>query len=209
MTTTIELGPLGGQFLPEKHEDRLVYLTRFVRESGLSPFTKEQESVIKLAEKTANATRNWLKLGIWGTTFLSTVPLMIQWAQGNSESAFYLSLGLTATVNVLNFVATGTAPDKSATAKAESEYQIEEAIETYKEISCRLIELDKTDHLQAKGIAEQWDVPAIQQSMEKLVVAKTAQIFYDHLQYARTYVLNGKLDEEAPLSIRLTVRSPM
>lgn len=208
-----------GDFLPDYKctpETKLLYLTRFSRETEICPFTNKQIALFIESAKIAKCTSRCLNGGIWATTLLSTAPVMVfgfpwvaTWIKDSPTNTLHLALAaaaVTAVVNLYNFIATGTLPDRSAIANTARENQIEKTMRTYEDLGCRLIELSQENRPLALAIAEQLDVDQIKCRMAAYISEEFAEDHCSYLDHAKYYVLNGHLEADAPLSLRQTVK---
>jgi hypothetical protein len=124
-------------YFPPNRDDQLAY----IRDLHGHPFTEMQMRAIETASKTAKVTQQWLRWGIWWTTIatfalviIPALPPVADWTRrhntNNLTLGIILALGWSA-INAMNFLATGTFPDRSASTRTQCVHELDEAERMY------------------------------------------------------------------------------
>jgi len=200
--------------LPEGSESvvaRLKYLTLFSNSLAQCPFTIEQEAIFLAARKWEKINGRSLKLGLWLCTALSIAPGLLglnkiqDWENSNPQNASTMFIIVTlyaGAIGMINYICTGTLPDKAAMASIKATAEVIQTRKMYEEIALRLLEIYGNDSVAAKALAGQIHVSNIKTAMRKLIPSEVAEDICSALSHAKSAVLADQLVEGVPPLVR-------
>jgi len=198
-------------FLPEGLGSRISYLTCFGDDRIRSPFTEEQEAIFLSARKWEKINEWALKIGLAGCTALSMAPGFLglnkiqDWENSDPKNASTMFIIVTlyaGTIGMINYICTGTLPDKAAMASIKASKEAIKAKATYEAIAYHLLETYNENPAEAKRIASQIDIDKIQASMRNCISSNSAEDICSSLHHAQHAVEHDQILGNAPTSIK-------
>lgn len=197
---------------------RLTHLTKLSEDeegTKFSPFTKDQEEIFKKEKDRLSQASKWLRGGLIGTTvltltpFIGAVPFVSDWATSNPSNNLKLMIGLTgvsAGINVINFIATGTIPNVQTSSAEKARLGRVDVNSTLKELSCELKIMNDQSPEEAKIIAQNIKIEVIRNRMISAFPSKDYKVDVDEgvnaLKKAQCRVLGAQASFKGPATVR-------
>lgn len=195
-------------FLPNGDaQSRLRFLVGF--DENDCPVTEKHQSRLLYAKKW-NVINNYsLSTGLVGCTALAVAPALLginkvqDWVNDDTRHSSLLFIFVTiyaGAIGMINYVCTGTIPDKAAMASIKAAEVIAKTKQIYQDIACSLLDLYGANILEAKATAREINTQKIQAAMLPLI--PNAAEICKPLVHAKRAVDHDQCPAEAPPVIR-------
>jgi hypothetical protein len=198
---------------------RLAHLTKSSddeQKTTFSPFTEKQEKIFKEEKDRISQASTWLRRGLVGTTlltltpFVGAVPFVSDWAIQKPSNNLNLMIGLTgvsAGINIINFIATGTIPNVQTSSAEKARLGRVAVNATMKELSCELQIMSHQSPDEAKLIAQAIQIDVIRDRMMSAFPSEDYKVDVDEgvnkLRRAQCRVLGLQPSFKEPAKVRL------
>eukprot|EP00667_Euglena_gracilis_P014589 EG_transcript_15129 len=215
--SAVAMGPLEGmedlgQFLPADADMGLRYLPLVGPSSVHCAVTKEQAELLARA-KMWEAVNCWfLRVGLLACTLLAIAPAILglrvvqDWENttpANANLMFIITTLYSGAIGMINYVCTGTLPDRAAMTSIEAAACVQKTRDMYEAMGMALLAMCEIDPPQARHMAGALDPGNVTKALARHVPEATAADLCRPLLHARTAALEGRMASDAPAVLQL------
>jgi len=202
-------------YLPAGPQSGLHHLVALSTNPNASAFTKEDEDVL-LRSKHWEVGNWWtLRTGLVICTLLSIAPAILglkivqDWESAtpaHSNLMFIITTLYAGAIGMVNYLCTGTIPDRAAMFAIEGSMVISRVHQSYERIAMALLDYKAADCEETLIMARALDPAVVEAALCRCVPADIARGIMNPVVHARDAVLTGAVHDEAPPLVKIQWR---